>query len=175
MRVALILAVGVTGATVLGGPFLLEAVQFQALPAGVTVDRIVIRKGERSLTVFQNGVGLKTYKVALGRVPEGPKRFEGDGRTPEGRYIIDSRKSDSAFHLALHLSYPNAADRAFAEGQGREAGGRIMIHGVRNGLGFLGPLHRLVDWTNGCVAVTNREIDELWRVVRDGTPLELEP
>lgn len=116
-----------------------------------------------------------SYAVALGRHPLGHKQREGDGRTPEGRYVLDSRKSDSAFHLALHVSYPSPADRALAQARGDDPGGLIMIHGLRNGLGFLGRTHRLLDWTQGCIAVTNREIEEIWRVIPDGTPITIEP
>jgi murein L,D-transpeptidase YafK len=89
--------------------------------------------------------------------------------------VLDSRKSDSSFHRALHISYPSAADVAQAHASGLDPGGLIMVHGLPNGLGFLGRLHRLVDWTDGCVAVTNAEIDELWQAVADGTPIKIEP
>lgn len=164
-----------TGATVLMGPLLWEAATFDPLPDEVHVDRVVLEKSRRMLTVFHDGKPLKTYEVSLGRNPVGPKRFEGDGRTPEGRYTIDWRKPDSAFHRAMHVSYPSAADAAFASAQGKQAGGAIMVHGLRNGLGFLGPLHRAVDWTDGCVAVTDREIEELWRAIPNGTPIEIRP
>ena len=111
--------------------------------------------------------------MSLGREPVGPKKAEGDRRTPEGVYTIDTRIERSAFHRALHISYPNVADRAAAQSAGVSPGGAIMIHGIRNGLGWLGRAHRLIDWTSGCVAVTNPEIEELWRAVRDGTPVEI--
>jgi murein L,D-transpeptidase YafK len=105
----------------------------------------------------------------------GAKVREGDNRTPEGRYIIDSRNAQSTFHRALHVSYPSAADRARACAEGYKPGGDIMIHGMRNGFGWLGRAHRLFDWTRGCIAVTNDEIDEIWRVVPDGTPIKIQP
>jgi len=145
------------------------------LPPETTVDRVVVEKSARRLTVFRDGVALESYAVALGQEPVGPKQFEGDGKTPEGTYTIDWRKEDSSYHRALHVSYPNPEDVAAAEAAGRSPGGLIMIHGLPNGFGFLGPLHRAFDWTDGCIAVTNAEIEELWRVVPDGTPIEIRP
>lgn len=118
---------------------------------------------------------LKSYNVSLGRVPVGAKQKEGDKKTPEGRYVIDYRKPDSAYFRSLHISYPSPADTEAAQKAGLSAGGDIMIHGLRNGLGWIGKLHRLANWTLGCIAVTNQEIEELWRVVPDGTVIELRP
>jgi murein L,D-transpeptidase YafK len=145
------------------------------LPAGVSADSLLVRKHDRLLVVFASGRVAKTYSVALGRSPLGPKTQEGDHRTPEGSYRVDSRLAASAFHRALHISYPDSADEAAARARNVNPGSAIMIHGLRNGLGWLGRLHRLVDWTSGCVAVTNPEIEELWRVVPDGTPVRLVP
>ncbi|MDG4597725.1 MAG: L,D-transpeptidase family protein [Candidatus Contendobacter sp.] len=144
-------------------------------PAHGIVNRILVEKKARRLTLFRDNKPVKTYAIALGRQPEGHKQFEGDNKTPEGRYVIDSRKKNSSFHRALHISYPNPKDVAFATGQKKSAGGNIMIHGLPNGMGALGPLHRLRDWTAGCIAVTNAEIEEIWRVVPDGTPIEIRP
>lgn len=116
-------------------------VHSQTLPVGTTVDRIVIDKRARTLTLFHDHVVMKTYKVALGRNPQGHKQREGDGRTPEGSYVIDSRKRDSAFHRALHISYPNADDRLRARARGVAPGGAIMIHGLPNGQEGLGKAH----------------------------------
>ncbi len=145
------------------------------LPIGTRADQILVDKSEHRMVVLREGRPLKAYRVALGRTPTGHKEYEGDGRTPEGSYRIDSRKPDSRFHRALHVSYPNARDIQVAESKGVDPGGDIMIHGIRNGLGWLGNLHHLIDWTAGCIAVTNREIEELWRVVPDGTPVEIRP
>jgi len=150
-------------------------VRFDPLPSDITADYLVLEKSNRRLMIFSSDTPIKEYAVALGREPIGPKQFEGDGKTPEGRYLIDRRKADSSFHLALHVSYPNAQDEQFAASRARSPGSAIMIHGIRNGLGFLGPLHRLRDWTDGCVAVTNAEIEELWRAVPDGTAIEIRP
>jgi murein L,D-transpeptidase YafK len=149
--------------------------RFDPLPSDVTADYLVLEKSDRRLILFSNDIPVKEYAVSLGREPIGAKQFEGDGKTPEGQYIIDRRKADSSFHLALHVSYPNVQVEQFAASRGRSPGGAIMIHGIRNGLGFLGPLHRLHDWTDGCVAVTDAEIEELWRAVPDGTPIEIRP
>ena len=144
-------------------------------PTHSIATQILVEKKARRLTLFRNNAPIKTYEIALGRQPEGPKQFEGDHKTPEGRYIIDSRKKNSSYHRALHISYPSPKDAAFAARQKRSAGGSIMIHGLPNGMGSLGPLHRLRDWTAGCIAVTNTEIEEIWRVIRDGTPIEIRP
>lgn len=143
------------------------------LPQGVIADKILIEKHDRRLTLFSKGVPIKSYIVSLGRDPKGKKIEAGDGRTPEGIYIIDRRKQNSRFHHALHISYPNAADIAQAKERGVSTGGDIMIHGLPNGLGFLGRLSFKRDWTLGCVAVTNPEIDEIWRAVPDMTIVEI--
>ena len=135
--------------------------------------RVLVEKSARRLTLLGEGRPIRTYRVALGRQPVGPKDREGDGRTPEGVYIIDSRLATSGFHRALHVSYPNAADQLAAKRAGVDPGGAIFIHGIKNRLGWLGRLHRLVDWTSGCIAVTNAEIDEIWRAVPDGTVVEI--
>jgi murein L,D-transpeptidase YafK len=145
------------------------------LPAGARADLIVVDKAERRLALMRDGEVLKSYRVALGGDPRGHKQREGDGRTPEGRYAIDGRSPASSFHRALHVSYPDGQDRARAAASGDSPGGDIMIHGIRNGLGWLGPLHRLVDWTDGCIAVTDPEIREIWRAVPTGTPIEIRP
>jgi murein L,D-transpeptidase YafK len=136
---------------------------------------IVVDKAGRKLTLLHNGDVLKIYDVALGHAPIGPKQREGDGRTPEGRYVIDSKNPRSHNHLALHVSYPDAGDRAKALRLGASAGGDIMIHGLHNGLGWLGSVHRAIDWTDGCIAVTNSQIEEIWSLVEVGTPIEIKP
>lgn len=132
-----------------------------------------VDKSARTLTLFADGRAVKTYSgIQLGGAPQGHKRFEGDERTPEGRYSIDARNPQSAYHLSLRISYPNARDRAYANAHGRSAGGDIFIHGQPNAL----PLARLPgDWTDGCIALSNAEMDELWQAVADGTPVEIVP
>jgi murein L,D-transpeptidase YafK len=144
-------------------------------PLSQQADRVVIDKAQRRLTLYRAGVPLRSYRVALGPQPVGSKTREGDGRTPEGLYAIDRRNPASGYHLALHVSYPNAQDRARAAALGVPPGGDIMIHGMRRGLGWLGPLHRMKDWTRGCIAVTDAEVDEIARAVPDGTVVEIEP
>jgi murein L,D-transpeptidase YafK len=138
-------------------------------------DKVLVEKSARHLTLFRGGKALRVYRVALGTHPIGPKEREGDGKTPEGRYVIDGKILNSGFHRALHVSYPNAADRARATSLGVSPGGDIMIHGLKNGLGWLGPLHRLSDWTQGCIAVTNAEIEQIWAMVAEGTTVEIVP
>jgi murein L,D-transpeptidase YafK len=138
-------------------------------------DKIVILKSARSMTLFSGDKVLKTYKVALGSDPVGPKRVEGDHKTPEGTYVIDAKNPHSQFHLSLHVSYPSAADQEKARRLGARPGGAIMIHGLASSFAYLGPLHRQTDWTDGCIAVTNAEIEEIWRLVPVGTRVEIRP
>jgi murein L,D-transpeptidase YafK len=145
------------------------------LPREAVADRVVVEKAARRLTLFRNGRPLKTYSVALGRAPSGPKEYEGDQRTPEGIYTIDFHKPDSDYHLALHISYPDQHDIDRAAAQGLSAGSDIMIHGLPNGRGWIGRFHHRSDWTAGCIAVADFEIAEIYRSVPDGTPVELRP
>lgn len=146
------------------------------LAPGTKVASIVVRKAARTLQLIgPDGKVVRTYKVALGSTPRGHKQQQGDGKTPEGRYRISGRNPNSRFHLSLRISYPNAEDRRQARRRGVSPGGDIMIHGLPNGRGWIGPAHRRADWTNGCIAVTDREIEEIWRVVPVGTPIELRP
>lgn len=138
-------------------------------------DRIVVWKSDRKLSLVSNEDTLWTYSISLGREPVGSKTREGDNKTPEGEYIIDSRMENSAFHLSLHITYPDSAAIANAETGGYDPGGAIMIHGLRNGLGWIGKLHLLFDWTRGCIAVTNLEIEEIWRACPNGTPITIYP
>jgi murein L,D-transpeptidase YafK len=138
-------------------------------------DSIVILKKDHLLELLSKGKVIRTYKVALGRGGLAPKTREGDGLTPEGHYFIDSRNAASAYHRALHISYPNAEDRDRAAKLGVPPGGAIMIHGLPNNVHWLGSTHRLYDWTLGCIAVTDPEIDETWNLVPVGTPVEIRP
>ncbi|EZP84505.1 hypothetical protein BV97_00260 [Novosphingobium resinovorum] len=137
------------------------------------IDMIRVRKAARIMELYSEGRLVHVIEhIQLGDEPIGPKRFEGDERTPEGRYVIDWGNPASAYHLSLHISYPNADDRAFAVGRGRSAGGMIMIHGQPNDWAA-GRVPG--DWTDGCIAVSDEEIEALWEVVADGTPIEIEP
>lgn len=144
-------------------------------PPLVNVDRILIEKKEHRMTLFSKGKALRVYQIALGEGGLDPKLREGDKRTPEGKYFIESRNRDSAFYRSLRISYPNARDRAFAADRGASPGGDIMIHGIKNGYGWMGASHRAVDWTKGCIAVTNEEMAEIWDGVKDGTAVEILP
>jgi len=145
------------------------------LPDKAKVDRIVVDKSLRTLTLFAGAKPLKTYKVSLGRAPIGPKEKEGDMKTPEGLYRIIAHKPDSSFHRALRVSYPEERDLLRARVAGVSPGSDIMIHGIRNGLGLLGSLHRNLDWTAGCIALTNSEIDQIYAAVADDTVVEIRP
>ena len=145
------------------------------LPAGTIIDRIVVEKSARRLSILRDGKQIKTYRIALGRNPAGAKQEEGDMKTPEGIYKIDGRNQQSSFHLALHVSYPSDEDDNRAAAHGVSAGSDIMIHGIQNGRGWIGGFHRWNDWTAGCIAVTDEEIEELWRVTPDGTTIEIRP
>jgi murein L,D-transpeptidase YafK len=145
------------------------------LPPGARADRVRVDKSERTLVLLRDGRPLRIYRVSLGGAPLGPKRREGDERTPEGTYLLDYRNPRSSAHRSLHVSYPDSADAARARAVGEDPGGMIMVHGITDGLGWIGRLHRLADWTDGCIAVTNGEMDEIWRAVPDGTPIDIRP
>lgn len=138
-------------------------------------DRVVVLKRERTLQLYKEGKLIKSYKVALGGNPVGPKTRQGDHKTPEGNYVLDSRNAHSQFYKSIHISYPSARDRAQARAAGVSPGGDVFVHGLPNGYGWIGAGHRAKDWTDGCIAVTNQEIDEIWRAVPDGTPIEIRP
>ena len=138
-------------------------------------DSIVVEKGVRKLSLFYRGVRVRSYGVALGRNPIGDKERQGDGRTPEGVFRIESRNSNSKYHLALRISYPDVLHSMRSEALGMTAGGDIMIHGLPKGYELAGAAHRDNNWTEGCVAVTNEEIEEIWKLVKDGTPIEIKP
>jgi murein L,D-transpeptidase YafK len=138
-------------------------------------DKILIEKKKRRLTLISKGEVLKTYKIALGGNPIGPKERHGDNKTPEGTYFIDSRNKDSHYHLSLHISYPNEKDKQRAKELGVSPGGDIMIHGIKNDFSWVGDLHTEVDWTKGCIAVSDEEIVEIEKLVPNGTIVEIRP
>jgi murein L,D-transpeptidase YafK len=141
----------------------------------VAADSLVLTKSRRELVLYYHGDPVRIYYVALGRNPVGDKERIGDNRTPEGLFFIEGRNPNSRYHLSLRISYPDATHRARAAKLGVEPGGDIMIHGLPDEQAAFGPAHRDYDWTNGCIAVTNQEIEELYRVVRDGTPIQIKP
>ncbi len=137
-----------------------------------TVDAIVVIKSQRTMYLYSRDAVIRTYPIALGPSPRGPKEQVGDGRTPEGRYFIESRNEKSAYHRALRVSYPSPEDRRAAQSRGVSPGGDIMIHGLPNGVAAVGEGE---DWTRGCIAVANSDIEEIWQLVRDRTPIEIRP
>jgi murein L,D-transpeptidase YafK len=144
------------------------------LPQGTRVDLLVVHKSARRMLLYAHGSVVRTYAISLGHNPVGPKRRAGDHRTPEGWYVIDEHNPNSAFHRSLHVSYPSAADAARAHAAGYSPGGDVMIHGTRNGVGWLGRMRRAADWTDGCIAVSDAEMDELYALVPDGTPIDIQ-
>jgi len=141
----------------------------------IQIDNIVVNKSKREMLVYSNGELQKTYKISLGGQPIGHKEFEGDKKTPEGIYSIIDKNPNSGYHKNLGVSYPDKDDLENARQLGKSAGGDIKIHGIRNGIGFIGKFHRWFDWTLGCIAVTDREIDELYKAVKIGTRIEINP
>jgi tetratricopeptide (TPR) repeat protein len=140
-----------------------------------SVDKIVIEKKARRLMLISNGEVIKTYRIALGGNPIGPKERQGDNKTPEGTYVIDSRNRGSRYHLSLHISYPNERDKKRAKELGVSPGGDIMIHGIKNGFSWVGDAHAEADWTKGCIAVTDEEIEEINKLAPNGTIVDIRP
>jgi murein L,D-transpeptidase YafK len=139
------------------------------------VNQVIVVKGQRTLSLVSGGKVLHSYRVALGGTPVGAKQQQGDHKTPEGHYILDRRNPHSRFYKSIHISYPNEHEQQRASERGVSAGGDIMIHGLPSGFGWLGATHRERDWTDGCIAVTNAEMDQIWELVPDGTPIEIRP
>ena len=144
-------------------------------PAHAMADRILVLKSKREMQLLHGGSVIKSYRIALGGTPVGRKEQQGDHKTPEGLYTIVGRNPSSQYHRALRVSYPNADDRARAAKRGVSPGGDIMIHGLPNGYGWVGRGHLAKDWTDGCIAVTDQEIEEILTLVADGTPVEIRP
>ena len=141
----------------------------------VKADKVLVVKSERRLYLLRDDAIIAEYGVALGRQPKGRKIMEGDGRTPEGTYVIDWRNPNSRFYRSLHVSYPNAEDKERAARYDTSPGGLIMIHGQPSSSGAGPNGKKRGDWTEGCIAVTNAEIEAIWRSVDDGTPIEIRP
>lgn len=139
------------------------------------VSKVVVRKGERRLYLMSGDQVVRSYRISLGDNPEGHKLYEGDERTPEGDYTLDWRNAESDFYRSIHISYPSERDRELASAWGLDPGGSIMIHGLPNGEEDMAFAYRGLDWTDGCIAVTNEEIDEIWQLVSNGTPISIHP
>lgn len=139
------------------------------------INRVLVRKGERRLYLMDEDQVIRSYRISLGDNPEGHKLYEGDERTPEGDYTLDWRNAGSDFYKSIHISYPSPRDRELAQAWGLNPGGSIMIHGLPNGAEDMAFAYRGLDWTDGCIAVTNNEMDEIWQLVNNGTPISILP
>ena len=155
--------------------FLFAACSAFAATPTPKIDKVLILKKDHKLLLLSGNKEVRSYRIALGGDSVGPKTYKGDNRTPEGFYAIDRRNAGSHYHRSLHVSYPNAQDRARAKRLGKDPGGDIFIHGLPNGQGWIGKAHVLHDWTLGCIAVTNEEIEEIWSLVPNGTAVEIRP
>lgn len=138
-------------------------------------DLVTVNKSEKTMTISSNGEVIKTFSVVFGAVPDGHKQQEGDEKTPEGTYLLDYKKEDSSFYRSMHINYPNAEDKLSAQSKGVSPGGFIMVHGQRNWLGWLAPLMQNFNWTDGCIAITNSEMDEFMHLVPVNTKIVIEP
>lgn len=145
----------------------------QSIPSTLIVDKVFVDKSERILKLLSKDIVVKSYRIALGDSPIGHKQQQGDQRTPVGYYTLDYKNENSIAHRSIHVSYPNAADKAQAKSRGVNPGGDIMIHGQMNGFGHLAGLNQQRDWTDGCIAVTNDEMDEIMAAVKVGTAIEI--
>jgi murein L,D-transpeptidase YafK len=142
-------------------------------PASVVADKVIVLKSKRKLLLMEGNKVLKTYHISLGGSPIGPKATEGDSRTPEGIYVLDWHNEKSHYHRSIHISYPDDLDRQYASERGVSPGGQVFLHGLPSN--YHGKAPHWGDWTDGCIAVTNAEMDEIWRAVPDGTPIEIRP
>ena len=145
----------------------------QAMPTSIMIDKVFVDKSARTLQLLSDDKVIKSYHIALGGNPIGHKQQQGDQRTPVGNYTLDYKNENSGYYRSIHVSYPNTADKARAKSRGVSAGGDIMIHGQKNGFGAFGILNQQRDWTEGCMAVTNDEMDEIMAAVKIGTAIEI--
>lgn len=159
------------------GPAVALLLMLTSLPAAGSemATRVVLIKHTRTLSLYHGDQLLGSYRVALGSHPTGAKQQQGDGRTPEGHYLLDRKNQGSTFYKAIHVSYPDAADRAQARRNGVDPGGDIMIHGQKNGLGWAASITQRLDWTRGCIAVSDGDMDRIWSMVPPGTPILITP
>jgi murein L,D-transpeptidase YafK len=150
---------------------------YSPIPDHIVIEKIIVDKSDRKLLVYADGSVIKTFTISLGDQPIGPKERDGDEKTPEGEYIILAKagKGSSRYYKNLGVSYPSSKDEKNANRKGFKPGNGIKIHGLQNGLGFIGRFHRWKDWTDGCMAVTNEEMDDLYRHVKIGTPIVINP
>jgi len=155
--------------------FLIVSFPAYAETESIYVDKVQVKKADRKMYLIKNNEIYREYNISLGDNPVGHKQQQGDERTPEGKYTIDYRNPKSAYHLSLHINYPNEKDRASARKRKVNPGGDIFIHGSPNGFSAFGVAFKRTDWTDGCIAVTNTEIEEIWKLVKNGTPIEIFP
>lgn len=144
-------------------------------PERFDISEVLVKKAERRLYLLEGEDVVRSYRISLGDNPEGHKLYEGDERTPEGEYVLDWRNDRSDFYKSIHISYPSPRDRELAEAWGLDPGGSIMIHGLPNEAGDLAFAFVGLDWTDGCIAVTNDAMDEIWQLVSNGTPIRILP
>ncbi len=142
---------------------------------GIKIDKIVVNKSSRELYAYSNGNLIKTFKISIGKNSKGKKEFEGDYKTPEGIYSISNKGQHKLYHKYLYVSYPNKMDILNAKKYNKAVGGQILIHGLHKNYAAIGKFHTLIDWTKGCMGITNNEIDELYDAVNVGTPIEINP
>lgn len=155
--------------------FVLAAGSVHADEALLIADQVVVDKSDRELRLLRNGAVLARFPVALGQQPEGHKLEEGDSRTPEGRYYLDARNPNSEFFLSIHVSYPSSTDRRSAASRGVPPGGQIMIHGQPNEPKYSAGFYKSADWTNGCIAVSNAAMVDIWLMTTHNTPIDIQP
>jgi len=155
--------------------FLLLVVFCSPSLAAEKADRVLVEKAKHKLTLFNNGKVIASYHVVFGSNPVGHKEQEGDERTPEGNYTLDSKNAKSAYHKSIHISYPNAKDIANAKNKGVSAGSAIMIHGQKNGYAAFEQQTQKFNWTLGCIALTNKDMDDLWSKINVPTKIEIKP
>lgn len=156
-------------------PLAAAEVRTLAMAETSAISEVVVRKEERRLYLLSHGEVVRSYRISLGKSPVGHKLYEGDSRTPEGRYTLNSRNPNSDFYKSIHVSYPSDKDRELASAWGLKPGGNIMIHGLPNDVGDLAFAYVGLDWTDGCIAVSNEEMDEIWQLVDMGTPIRILP
>ncbi len=173
----LFVAIGLGLATIVSASAVIymksHSIQQSSIPNTTIIDKVFVDKSERRLQLLSGDTVIKSYHIALGGNPIGHKQQKGDNRTPVGSYLLDYKNENSIAHRSIHVSYPNAADKARAQSLGVDAGGDIMIHGQMNCFGHLAWLNQKRDWTEGCIAVTNEEMDEIMAAVNVGTPIEI--
>lgn len=159
---------------VLGLAVVLLILPFSAIYAA-KIDAILVDKSDSKLYLKSKGQIVKAYHVAFGANPKGHKQQEGDERTPEGLYFLDYKNAASGYYKSIHISYPNKRDKQQAKLRGVNPGGAVMIHGQKNGWGWLGFLTQLFNWTNGCIALKDADMEEVWQAVKVGTPIQIQP